>query len=307
MEMRLRNYPQFKIHLKCKRFPSSKFFPKVPFLNRKKVTYCRELSIRSEFANWGMQMLTKRIIPCLDVLNARVVKGVRFKQLRDAGDPAELAKWYDEQGADEVVFLDIGASPEGREAMFGVVERTARQLFIPLTVGGGIRSLEHIGRMLHSGADKTAINTAAVENPELVRAAAKRYGSQCIVIAIDAKLVGGGKWEVYTYGGRKPTGVDAVEWARRVESFGAGEILLTSMDADGTRAGYDLELTQTIASAVSIPIIASGGAGSPQHIYDVLTATEADAALAAGIFHFGVYSVGDVKRYLHERGVPVRL
>jgi len=252
-------------------------------------------------------MLTKRIIPCLDVINARVVKGVRFKQLRDAGDPVELARWYDEQGADEVVFLDIGASPEGREAMFDVVERTARQLFIPLTVGGGIRSLENIGRMLRSGADKVAINTAVVEDPELVGVAAQRYGSQCIVIAIDAKRVDGKKWEVYTYGGRKPTGVDAVEWARRVESLGAGEILLTSMDADGTRTGYDLELTQAIASTVSIPVIASGGAGSPQHIHEVLTTTGADAALAAGIFHFGIYSVSDIKRYLHEQGVPVRL
>ncbi len=252
-------------------------------------------------------MLTKRIIPCLDVLNARVVKGIRFKQLRDAGDPIELAKWYDEQRADEVVFLDIGASPEGREAMFDVVERTARKLFIPLTVGGGIQSLEHIGRMLHSGADKVAINTAAVENPELVREAAQRYGSQCIVIAIDAKRVDEEKWEVYTYGGRKPTSVDAVEWAQRVESLGAGEVLLTSMDADGTRGGYDIELTRTIANAVNIPIIASGGAGNPQHIYEVLTVTGADAALAAGIFHFGIYLVSDVKRYLHEQGVPVRL
>ncbi|MDI6819911.1 MAG: imidazole glycerol phosphate synthase subunit HisF [Candidatus Hodarchaeaceae archaeon] len=252
-------------------------------------------------------MLTKRIIPCLDVLNGRVVKGIRFKDLRDAGDPAELARWYDEQGADEVVFLDIGASPEGREAMFSVVERTAEQLFIPLTVGGGIRSLEHIGRMLRSGADKVAINTAAVENPELVRRAAQRFGTQCIVIAIDAKLIGRQRWEVYTYGARRPTGMDALEWARRVESLGAGEILLTSIDADGTRAGYDLELTCTIAEAVGIPVIASGGAGNPQHIYEALTIGRADAALVAGIFHFGVYTVEDVKRYLLERGVPVRL
>lgn len=252
-------------------------------------------------------MLTKRIIPCLDVLNGRVVKGIRFKELRDAGDPAELAKWYDEQGADEVVFLDIGASPEGREAMFNVVERTAEQLFIPLTVGGGIRSLEHIGRMLRSGADKVAINTAAVENPELVRQAAQRFGTQCIVIAIDAKLIGRQRWEVYTYGARRPTGMDALEWARRMESLGAGEILLTSIDADGTRAGYDLELTRTIAEAMGIPVIASGGAGNPQHIYEALTIGRADAALAAGIFHFGVYTVEDIKRYLLERGVPVRL
>jgi cyclase len=236
-----------------------------------------------------------------------VVKGIRFKQLREAGDPPELARWYDEQGADEVVFLDIGASPEGREAMFDVVKRTAEQLFIPLTVGGGIRSLKHIERMLRSGADKVAINTAAVENPELVREAAQKFGSQCIVVAIDAKRVKDLKWEVYTYGGRRPTGVDAVEWARRVESLGAGEILLTSMDADGTRAGYDLVLTRTIAEGVSIPVIASGGAGNPQHIYEALTEGKADAALAAGIFHFGVYTVGDVKRYLRERNIPVRL
>lgn len=251
-------------------------------------------------------MLTKRIIPCLDVLGGRVVKGVRFKRLRDAGDPPELARWYDEQGADEVVFLDIGASPEGREAMFDVVKRTAEQLFIPLTVGGGIRSLNHVERMLRSGADKVAINTGAVENPELVQEAARKFGSQCIVVAIDAKRVGKQKWEVYTYGGRKPTGVDAVEWAQQVESLGAGEILLTSMDADGTRAGYDLALTRTIAEAVNIPVIASGGAGNPQHIYEALTEGKADAALAAGIFHFGVYTVGEVKRYLHERGISVR-
>lgn len=251
-------------------------------------------------------MLTKRIISCLDVLNARVVKGIKFKQLRDAGDPAELASWYDQQEADEVVFLDIGASPEGREAMFGVVERTAQQLFIPLTVGGGIRSLENIERMLKSGADKVAINTAAVENPELVRESSRRYGSQCIVIAIDAKNVGERKWEVYTYGGRRPTGVDALEWAREVESLGAGEILLTSMDADGTMAGYDLTLTRTIAEAVNIPVIASGGAGNPRHVYEALTEGRADAALLAGIFHFGIYTVGDIKRYLQTQGVPVR-
>lgn len=252
-------------------------------------------------------MLTKRIIPCLDVLNGRVVKGVRFRQLREAGDPAELAKWYDEQGADEVVFLDIGASPEGREAMYGVVERTAEQLSVPLTVGGGIRSLQHIERMLRSGADKVAINTAAVEEPELVRSAAQRFGSQCIVVAIDAKLAGPKKWEVYTYGARRPTGLDALQWARRVEELGAGEILLTSIDADGTRAGYDLELTRAVAEAVDLPVIASGGAGNPQHIYEVLTEGKADAALAAGIFHFGLYTIQDVKRYLRERGVPVRL
>jgi len=252
-------------------------------------------------------MLKKRIIPCLDVLNAKVVKGIKFKQLREAGDPAELASWYDEQGADEVVFLDIGASPEGRESMFEVVERTAEQLFIPLTVGGGIRTLDNIARMLRSGADKVEINTAAVENPELVRQAAERYGSQCIVIAIDAKRVGQKKWEVYTYGGRKPTGVDALEWAQRVESLGAGEILLTSMDADGTQVGYDLELTRAVAEAVSIPVIASGGAGNLEHICDAFKIGKADAALAASIFHYGTYTVEQVKRYLREQGIEVRL
>jgi len=252
-------------------------------------------------------MLKKRIIPCLDVLNAKVVKGIKFKQLREAGDPAELASWYDEQGADEVVFLDIGASPEGRESMFEVVERTAEQLFIPLTVGGGIRTLDNVARILRSGADKVGINTAAVENPELVRQAAERYGSQCIVIAIDAKRVGQGKWEVYTYGGRKPTGVDALGWAKRVESLGAGEILLTSMDADGTQAGYDLELTRAVVKAVSIPVIASGGAGNLKHIRDAFKIGKADAALAASIFHYSTYTVEQVKRYLREQGIEVRL
>ncbi len=237
----------------------------------------------------------------------RVVKGVKFKQLRDAGDPAELASMYDKQGADEVVFLDIGASPERRETMFEVVERTAEQLFIPLTVGGGIRNLDNVGRMLRSGADKVGINTAAVENPQLIRESSEKFGNQCIVIAIDAKRVGKGKWEVYTYGARKPTGIDALVWVKQVESLGAGEILLTSIDADGTRDGYDIELTKAIADAVNIPVIASGGAGNPQHFYEVLTATKADAALAAGIFHYGVCAVGDVKRYLSERGVPVRI
>ncbi len=252
-------------------------------------------------------MLKKRIIPCLDVLNAKVVKGIKFKQLREAGDPAELASWYDEQGADEVVFLDIGASPERRESMFEVVERTAEQLFIPLTVGGGIRTLDNIAQMLRSGADKVGINTAAVENPELVRQAAERYGSQCIVIAIDAKRVGQKKWEVYTYGGRKPTGVDALEWVQRVESLGAGEILLTSMDADGTQVGYDLELTRAVVDAVGIPVIASGGAGNLEHICDAFKIGKADAALAASIFHYGTYTVEQVKRYLREQGIEVRL
>ncbi len=232
---------------------------------------------------------------------------MKFRNLRDAGDPAELARVYEEQGADEVVFLDVGASPEGRETMYDVVERTAEQLFIPLTVGGGVRSLQDMERMLNSGADKVGINTAAVERPELVREAADRFGSQCVVIAIDAKRIAQGKWEVYTYGGRKPTGIDAVWWAKRVEELGAGEILLTSIDADGTQQGYDLELTQAVCSAVRIPVIASGGAGNPEHIFQVLKHTDADAALAASIFHFGMYSVMDVKRYLAERGIPVRV
>ncbi|MEM1689195.1 MAG: imidazole glycerol phosphate synthase subunit HisF [Candidatus Hadarchaeales archaeon] len=251
-------------------------------------------------------MLAKRIIPCLDVNKGRVVKGIKFQNLREAGDPAELAKFYEEQGADEIVFLDIGASPEGREAMFDVVRRTAETLFVPLTVGGGMRSINDIERMLKSGADKVAINTAAVENPQLVKLASEKFGSQCIVIAIDAKSVGKDKWEVYTYGGRKPTGLDAIEWARKVEKLGAGEILLTSMDADGTQQGYDIPLTKAVCEAVNIPVIASGGAGTLEHIYEVFVKTSADAALAASIFHFGKYTVGDVKRYLMERGIPVR-
>lgn len=231
---------------------------------------------------------------------------MKFKQLRDAGDPAELARLYEKQGADEVVFLDVGASPEGRKTMYEVVERTAEQLFIPLTVGGGVRSLEDVGRMLKSGADKVGINTAAVENPMLVGEAAEKFGSQCIVIAIDAKRVGKGKWEVYTYGGRNPTGVDVLKWAREVEDLGAGEILLTSMDADGTKEGYDIKLTNAVVEAVNIPVIASGGAGNLAQIYEVLSKTNADAALAASIFHFGEYTVGDVKKYLAERGVVVR-
>lgn len=252
-------------------------------------------------------MLTKRIIPCLDVTGGRVVKGVKFKNLRDAGDPVELAQVYEEQGADEIVFLDIGASPEGREAMFSVVRRTAENLFIPLTVGGGMRSLSDIERMLRSGADKVAINTAAVENPQLVREASRRFGSQCIVVAIDAKSAGRHRWIVYTYGGRRPTNLDAIEWARKVEELGAGEILLTSMDADGTQQGYDIPLTRAVCEAVNIPVIASGGAGTLEHIYEVFVKTSADAALAASIFHFGKYTVGEVKRYLSARGIPVRL
>jgi len=251
--------------------------------------------------------LTKRIIPCLDVLAGKVVKGIMFKQLRYAGDPPTQAKLYEEQGADEIVFLDVGASPERRKILIDVVERTAETIFIPFTVGGGLRSLADIQEILCAGADKIAINTAAVKNPNLVKISSERFGSQCIVVAIDAKRVSPKKWIVYIYGGRKPTKVDAVEWAKKVEKLGAGEILLTSMDADGTKQGYDLELTRTIVESVNIPIIASGGAGNLRHIYEALTAGKADAALAASIFHYGTYTVYDVKKYLKKRGVEVRI
>lgn len=251
-------------------------------------------------------MLAKRIIPCLDVLDGEVVKGIQFKGLEEAGDPIELAKWYYEQNADELVFLDVGASPEERETMYDVVEKTAEQLFIPLTVGGGVRSVDDVAMMLKSGADKVGINTAAVENPDLITKSSRKFGRQCIVVAIDAKKTGDNGWEVYTYGGREATGVDVVEWAEKVESLGAGEILLTSMDADGTKDGYELKLTRTISERVNVPVIASGGAGGPKHIYEALTEGSADAALAASIFHYGEYSVNEVKEYLEERQVPVR-
>jgi len=252
-------------------------------------------------------MLTKRIIPCLDVTDGRVVKGTNFINLRDAGDPVELAAYYDGQGADELVFLDITASAQGRKTMLEMVYRTAGEVFIPYTVGGGISTLEDIRDVLSAGADKVSINTAAVQDPELVARSAERFGTQCIVVAIDARQVGPQKWEVYIHGGRTPTGLDAVEWARRVEELGAGEILLTSMDRDGTKDGYDIPLTRAIADTVRIPVIASGGVGTLEHIAEGLTAGGADAALAASIFHFGEYSVRQVKEYLHERGIPVRL
>ena len=251
-------------------------------------------------------MLTKRIIPCLDVTDGRVVKGVSFVNLRDAGDPVELAALYDREGADELVFLDITASSDHRETMVEVVERTADQVFIPLTVGGGLRTVEDMRRMLQAGADKVAINTAAVLRPELIREGARKFGSQCIVVAIDAKRAGDG-WEVYTHGGRRPTGLDAIAWARKAVELGAGEILLTSMDADGQRTGYDLELTRAVAEAVPVPVIASGGAGDLAHLYAALTEGKADAVLAASIFHYGIYSIRQVKAYLQARGVPVRL
>ncbi len=257
-----------------------------------------------------MTGLAKRIIPCLDVDKGRVVKGVRFVDIVDAGDPVEVARAYDEQGADELVFLDITASHERRDTMVHVVEEVASQVFIPLTVGGGVRELEDIRRMLNAGADKVAINTAAINNPEFVRQAAERFGSQCIVVAIDAKQVeNGGKprWEIYTHGGRNPTGIDAVEWARRMVHLGAGEILLTSMDRDGTKDGYDLPLTRAVSEAVTIPVIASGGVGTLRHLADGIADGKADAVLAASIFHYGEYTVGEAKRYLAERGIEVRL
>ncbi|KPJ58639.1 MAG: imidazole glycerol phosphate synthase [Planctomycetes bacterium DG_23] len=254
-----------------------------------------------------MNTLAKRIIPCLDVKGGRVVKGVRFVQLRDAGDPVEAARAYSREGADEVVFLDITASIEKRRTIMEVAKRTAEVVFIPFTVGGGIREIDDIRLLLKSGADKVSLNTAAVENPGVVKEAAEKFGSQCIVVAIDGKRTGEGKWEVYTYGGTRPAGKDAVEWAKEAENLGAGEILLTSMDADGTKAGYDLPLTRAISEAVNIPVIASGGAGSPEHMYEALTEGKADAALAASIFHYGEYSIREVKEYLKERGVPVRL
>lgn len=242
----------------------------------------------------------------MDVDRGRVVKGTKFLNLRDAGDPVECAKEYDRQGADELVFLDITASHENRATMIDVVERTAGECFMPLTVGGGIRTVEDIRTMLKAGADKTSLNTAAVQQPDVIRAGAGRFGSQCIVVAIDAKRAGNG-WEVFTHGGRKPTGLDAVAWARRAETLGAGEILLTSMDADGTKMGYDVALTRAISEAVHIPVIASGGAGTLAHMAEVLTAGKADAVLAASIFHFGEYQVADVKRFLREKGIIVRL
>jgi cyclase len=249
--------------------------------------------------------LAKRVIPCLDVTAGRVVKGVNFVELRDAGDPVEISRRYDEQGADELCFLDITASSDDRDIILHVIESVAAQVFIPLTVGGGVRKVEDVRRLLNAGADKVSINTAAVQNPQLVEDAAGRYGSQCIVVAIDAKRADG-RWEVYTHGGRKATGLDAVEWARRMQAAGAGELLLTSMDRDGTRDGYDLELTRAVARAVDIPVIASGGVGTLQHLADGLTTGEADAVLAASVFHFGTYSIAGAKAYLAAQGIPVR-
>jgi cyclase len=252
-------------------------------------------------------MLAKRIIPCLDVKDGRVVKGVQFVNLRDAGDPVEAAMAYDAQKADELVFLDITASHENRKIMLDVVARTAEGIYMPLTVGGGIRSIDDIRQLLRAGADKVSLNTAALERPALIREAAERFGSQCIVVAIDARARGTATWEVYTHGGRRATGRNAVAWAREATGLGAGEILLTSMDRDGTKDGYDLELTQAIATAVDVPVIASGGAGSLEHLREGLVEGGADAVLAASIFHFGIHTIAEAKTYLREHGVAVRI
>lgn len=254
-------------------------------------------------------MLTKRIIPCLDVKGGRVVKGTSFIDLRDAGDPVELASFYYREGADELVFLDITATPEGRDTMVDMVERISEEVFMPLTVGGGLRNISDMRRMLKAGADKVSINTAAVLNPSLIGEGAGKFGSQCIVVAIDAKRVESGqepRWEVYIYSGQKSTGIDAFEWARKAVELGAGEILLTSMDADGHRAGYDIELTRAISEAVTVPVIASGGAGTLEDLYQALVVGKADAVLAASIFHYGTYSIREIKEYLAKRGIPIR-
>ena len=252
-------------------------------------------------------MLAKRIIPCLDVKAGRVVKGVNFVSLRDAGDPVEIARRYDEQGADEITFLDITASSDERDIILHIVEACAEQVFIPLTVGGGVRKVEDVRRLLNAGADKVSMNTAAVQNPDLVAEASAKVGSQCIVVAIDAKQTAPGKWEVFTHGGRNNTHLDAIEWARKVESLGAGEILLTSMDRDGTKNGFDLALTRGVSEAVGIPVIASGGVGNLQHLADGVTEGKADAVLAASIFHYGEYTVKQAKEYMRTRGIEVRL
>jgi cyclase len=252
-------------------------------------------------------MLAKRIIPCLDVNAGRVVKGVNFGNLRDAGDPVEIARRYDEQGADELTFLDITASSDERDIIVSVIERVADQVFIPLTVGGGVRTVPDVRRLLNAGADKISINTAAVTNPRLVADAAGKYGSQCIVVAIDAKRAGAGRWEVFTHGGRKSTGLDAIEWALKMTESGAGEILLTSMDRDGTKMGFDIELTRAVAEAVTVPVIASGGAGNLEHLAAGILEGKADAVLAASIFHYGEYTIGEAKNFMASRGIEMRL
>jgi cyclase len=252
-------------------------------------------------------MLAKRIIPCLDVTAGRVVKGVNFVDLRDAGDPVEIARRYNEQGADELTFLDITASSDHRDIILDIIEAVSSQVFIPLTVGGGVRTADDVRRLLNAGADKVSINSSAVANPELIADAASRYGSQCIVVAIDAKQVASDRWEVFTHGGRNPTGLDAIEWARKMEALGAGEILLTSMDRDGTKSGFDIPLTRTVSDAINIPLIASGGVGSLQHLADGILEGHASAVLAASIFHYGEFTVQEAKHFMAERKIEVRL
>ncbi|HEY8027721.1 MAG TPA: imidazole glycerol phosphate synthase subunit HisF [Burkholderiaceae bacterium] len=251
--------------------------------------------------------LAKRIIPCLDVTAGRVVKGINFVELRDAGDPVEIARRYDEQGADEITFLDITATSDGRDLILHIIEAVASQVFIPLTVGGGVRSVEDVRRLLNAGADKISINSAAVANPQLVYDTSQKYGSQCIVVAIDAKRSGDNKWEVFTHGGRKPTGLDVVLWAQKMESLGVGEILLTSMDKDGTKSGFDLALTRAVSDAVSVPVVASGGVGGLQDLADGIKEGHADAVLAASIFHYGEHTVQEAKRFMARQGIPMRL
>jgi cyclase len=252
-------------------------------------------------------MLAKRIIPCLDVTGGRVVKGVNFTELRDAGDPVEIARRYDGQGADEITFLDITASSDNRDLILPIIEAVASTVFIPLTVGGGVRKVEDVRRLLNAGADKVSMNTSAVQNPQLVFDASQKHGAQCIVVAIDAKQTAPGKWEVFTHGGRNATGMDAVEWAIKLEQLGAGELLLTSMDRDGTKSGFDLGLTRAVSDAVGIPVIASGGVGGLQDLADGVLKGHADAVLAASIFHYGQHTVGEAKRFMAERGIPMRL
>jgi cyclase len=251
--------------------------------------------------------LAKRIIPCLDVTAGRVVKGVNFLELRDAGDPIEIARRYDEQGADEITFLDITATSDGRDLILDIIEAVASQVFIPLTVGGGVRAVDDVRRLLNAGADKVGINSSAISNPQLVFDASQKYGSQCIVVAIDAKKASDGRWEVFTHGGRKATGLDAVEWAKKMQSLGAGEILLTSMDRDGTKSGFDLDLTCAVSDAISIPVIASGGVGGLQDLADGVKVGRADAVLAASIFHYGQHTVQEAKRFMADQGIPMRL
>ena len=252
-------------------------------------------------------MLTKRIIPCLDVTAGRVVKGVNFVELKDAGDPVEIARRYNDQGADELTFLDITASSDQRDLILNIIEDVSSQVFIPLTVGGGVRTVEDVRRLLNAGADKVSINTSAVTTPQLVADASSRYGSQCIVVAIDAKQVSPGRWEIFTHGGRNPTGLEAVSWAQKMENLGAGEILLTSMDRDGTKGGFDIELTRAISDSVNIPVIASGGVGNLQHLADGIQKGHADAVLAASIFHYGEYTVQQAKKFMSDQNIPVRL